>query len=69
MGKVEKGVVCSVSGCEDSADRSMSLEKARMSQDLDFKDPKKRIYLCKSHYKEWKKSTKSERETDRMRWD
>lgn len=69
MGKVEKGITCSVLGCDDSADRSMSLEKAKMSQDLDFEQTKKRVYLCRTHYKEWKKSTKSERETDRMRWD
>lgn len=69
MGKVEKGVNCSVSGCQDSADRSMSLTKAKMSTDLDFDNTKKRVYLCRSHYKDWKKSTKSDRETERMRWD
>ncbi|HEX5905246.1 MAG TPA: hypothetical protein VFY50_04295 [Candidatus Nitrosocosmicus sp.] len=69
MGKVEKGVNCSVNGCQDSADRSMSLTKAKMSADLDFDNTKKRVYLCKTHYKDWKKSTKSDRETERMRWD
>lgn len=69
MGKVEKGVSCSVNGCEDSADRSMSLTKAKMSPDLDFDSSKKRVYLCRNHYKDWKKSTKSDRETERMRWD
>jgi hypothetical protein len=69
MGKVEKGVNCSVSGCEDSADRSMSLTKAKMSPDLDLNNTKKRVYLCRNHYKDWKKSTKSDRETERMRWD
>jgi hypothetical protein len=69
MGKVEKGVSCSVKGCEESADRSMSLVKARMSQDLDFDNSKKRVFLCRTHYKDWKKSSKSDRETERMRWD
>jgi len=69
MGKVEKGVNCSVKGCEEAADRSMSLTKAKMSPDLDFDNTKKRIYLCKNHYKDWKKATKSDRETERLRWD
>ena len=47
----------------------MSLTKAKMSQDLDFDNSKKRVYLCKNHYKDWKKSSKSDRETERMRWD
>ncbi len=69
MGKVEKGITCSVLKCDEMADRSMSLMKAKMSQDLDFETSKKRVYLCKSHYKDWKKSSKSDRETERMRWD
>ncbi|MDQ4072943.1 MAG: hypothetical protein M3162_01425 [Thermoproteota archaeon] len=69
MGKVEKGVTCSVIGCDGSADRSMSLAKAKMSPDLDFDNSKKRVYLCREHYKDWKKSSKDDRETERMRWD
>ena len=68
MGKVEKGITCSVSRCDEMADRSMSLTKAKMSQDLDFDTTKKRVYLCKNHYKDWKKSSKGDRETERMRW-
>ena len=44
MGKVEKGITCSVLRCEESADRSMSLAKAKMSQDLDFDNSKKRVF-------------------------
>jgi hypothetical protein len=69
MGKVEKGIICSVLKCDESAERSMSLTKAKMSQDLDFDNSKKRVYLCKNHYKDWKKSSKSDRETERTRWD
>ena len=68
MGKVEKGITCSVLGCEESADRSMSLAKAKMSQDLDFDNSKKRVYLCRNHYKDWKKSSKEDRENERLRW-
>jgi hypothetical protein len=68
MGKVEKGITCSVLGCQESADRSMSLAKAKMSQDLDFDNSKKRVYLCRNHYKDWKKSSKNDRENARLRW-
>ena len=69
MGKVEKGIICSVLKCDESAERSMSLTKANMSHYLYFDNSKKRVYLCKNHYKDWKKSSKSDRETERMRWD
>jgi hypothetical protein len=67
MGRVEKGVKCSVEGCEQSAQRSMSGSKARMASDL-VVDSDKRVYLCKTHYKEWKKATKDDRENERARW-
>ena len=57
MGRVEKGVNCSVQGCEQSAQRSMSGSKARMASDL-VVNSDKRVYLCKTHYKEWKKADK-----------
>jgi hypothetical protein len=67
MGRVEKGVNCSVQGCEQSAQRSMSGSKARMAGDL-IVNSDKRVYLCKTHYKEWKKVTKDDRENERARW-
>jgi hypothetical protein len=47
----------------------MSRNKATMSADLDVDGTNKRVYLCKMHYKEWKKSTKEDRENERARWD
>ncbi len=67
MGRVDKGVNCSVQGCDESAQRSMSGSKARMASDL-VVDSAKRVYLCKTHYKEWKKATKEDRENERARW-
>src|SRR5215467_8662446 len=67
MGRVDKGVNCSVQGCDESAQRSMSGSKARMASDL-VVDSNKRVYLCKTHYKEWKKSTKEDRDNERARW-
>jgi hypothetical protein len=67
MGRVDKGINCSVQGCDQSAQRSMSGSKARMASDL-VVDSAKRVYLCKTHYKEWKKATKEDRENERARW-
>ena len=68
MGKINKGVNCSVQGCEEKGERSITSSKAQMASDLDLDMTSKRAYLCKSHYKEWKRATKEERENERARW-
>ena len=69
MGRVDKGVNCSIQGCDQTAQRSMSGSKASMALSLDLDSTSKRIYLCKAHYREWKKASKNERENERARWD
>ena len=68
MGRVDKGVNCSVSGCENPAERSISGSKASMASDLQVNTTNKRVYLCSPHYKDWKKATKEDRENERARW-
>lgn len=69
MGRIEKGVRCSIQGCDEEADRSMSESKVSMARDLVIESAtNKRVYLCKMHYKEWKKSTKEDRDNERARW-
>ncbi len=68
MGRVEKGVNCSVLNCDQSAERSISESKAKLATDLEFSFLNKRVYLCRNHYKEWKKESKDDRETERARW-
>jgi hypothetical protein len=68
MGRVDKGVNCSVNGCENSAERSISGSKASMASDLVVNTSNKRVYLCRQHYKDWKKATKEDRENERARW-
>jgi hypothetical protein len=68
MGRVDKGVNCSVQGCEQTAERSMSGNKVSMATDLVVDSSSRRVYLCREHYKEWKKSTKEDRENERARW-
>jgi hypothetical protein len=69
MGRIDKGVNCSIQGCSQTAQRSMSGSKASMALNLDLDSTSKRIYLCKAHYREWKKASKNERENERARWD
>jgi hypothetical protein len=54
MGKVSKGVTCDVEGCEEKAERSVSYTLASLSS-LKFKSSSRKVYLCKSHYKQFKK--------------
>ncbi|MEM3436983.1 MAG: hypothetical protein QXP55_00405 [Nitrososphaerales archaeon] len=66
MGKIQKGVKCSVVDCDSEAIRSLSRNKFSVP-DLKLKEGK-RVYLCEHHYKLWKKETKKLREIDRLRY-
>jgi hypothetical protein len=65
LGKVGKGVKCSVSGCGEEAVRSVSTEEATHAGLRVATGG--RSYLCKSHYKELKKKTKKDRQVERWR--
>lgn len=65
MGKVEKGVRCSVSSCEKDAVRSISAGKVTAAG-LKI-NTERRAYLCKEHYKEFKKATKKDRTLEKWR--
>ncbi|MEM3695941.1 MAG: hypothetical protein QXQ94_00345 [Candidatus Bathyarchaeia archaeon] len=66
MGRVDKGVKCSVSGCGGEAIRSLSAEKVR-STGLNVGSSERRAYLCKEHYKEYKKKTKKDKMLEKWR--
>jgi hypothetical protein len=68
MGRVDKGVSCSVQNCDKTAERSMSSSKVSMATDLILDSSNRRVYLCREHYKEWKKATKENRQNERARW-
>lgn len=56
---------CGVAGCEKEAERSIGLKQFAQSS-LKLKDPGARsAHLCKEHYKEFKKETKTSRELDK----
>jgi hypothetical protein len=65
MGRIEKGTKCSVSGCSNTALRSIAIEKAAKAG-LKV-GGSRRAYLCKDHYKELKKKTKKDRLIEKWR--
>lgn len=65
MGRVSKGAKCTVTGCEKDAIRSLPAEKVT-SAGLKVGEAR-RAYLCKEHYKEYKKGTKKERMLEKWR--
>jgi len=65
MGRVAKGIKCSVTGCSNDAIRSLPVDKVKTTQ-LKVGDVR-RAYLCKEHYKEFKKETKKDRTLEKWR--
>lgn len=66
MGRVDKGAKCTVSGCGKEAVRSISAEKVKAAGLRVGSE--KRAYLCKDHYKEFKKKTKKDKQLERWRY-
>jgi len=65
LGRVAKGVKCSVSGCSNDAVRSLQTDKVKKAG-LKVGESR-RTYLCKIHYKEFKKETKGDRTLEKWR--
>lgn len=66
MGKVSKGVKCSVIGCNESAVRSINKNKI-MNSDIKTTG-ERQVYLCRVHYKDLKKTSKKQDDIERIRW-
>jgi thymidine kinase len=65
VGRIDKGEKCSVCGKE--AARSLSADKVKASG-FSVGSADKRAYLCKDHYKEYKKKTKKDKTLDKWRY-
>jgi hypothetical protein len=65
LGRVAKGVKCSVIGCSNDAVRSLQTDKVK-NAGLKVGEARK-TYLCKEHYKEFKKETKKDRTLEKWR--
>ncbi|MDD3398014.1 MAG: hypothetical protein PHW93_00230 [Candidatus Methanomethylophilaceae archaeon] len=60
--------VCDVNGCEAESERSIAVKKV-IEAGLPLKNESiKKVQLCKQHYKEFKKTTKKDRELDKLGW-
>jgi hypothetical protein len=64
VGRISKGTKCSVAGCNEDAVRSVSGPKAKTAG-LNVEE--RRAYLCKEHYKEYKKGSKKDRQIEKWR--
>ena len=65
MGKISKGTTCSVKGCKEEAVRSIDIGRVKQAG-LDAEGAK-RAYLCKEHYKEYKKGNKKTDQIEKWR--
>jgi len=65
MGRISRGVKCSVEGCSNMAIRSLSADKVHAAG-LKISGGE-RAYLCKEHYKEFKKATKRDKIVEKWR--
>ena len=57
---------CSINACKMEAVRSLAADRVEQTG-LKIKG-EKRAYLCKQHYKEFKKRTKKDRKIERLKW-
>ncbi len=64
-----KKKTCDVRGCDEKKKKSVPIGKAKNKADLDVDADGTSAYLCKKHWKEFKKATKKEREMRRLSWD
>ena len=66
LGKVAKGMECSIVGCSNKAE--FSLSAGSVGKYLNVDKNVRRVYLCRIHYKEYKKASKRDRELERVRY-
>ena len=67
MGVISKGAKCNVEGCEKDGARSINTTKVE-NANLRVDSAGKKSVLCKEHYKEYKKESKSDRDLERARF-
>ena len=66
LGRVSKGEKCSVAGCKNDAIRSLPVDKVKQAG-LKVGEVR-RAYLCREHYKEYKKESKKDRTLEKWRY-
>ena len=66
MGRIRKGTNCSVKGCNEDAVRSLDIGRVKQTG-INVED-KRRAYLCKEHYREFKKGNKKIIQIEKWRY-
>ncbi len=65
LGRIGKGVTCSVKNCDKEAIRSLARDKVSCAG-LKVNEGR-RSYLCREHYKEYKKGSKKDKLLEKWR--
>ncbi len=65
---VEKVRKCDIEGCKEDAERSVSRKKVDKAEMGVSGDVSSSVHLCKKHYRELKKKTKTDRTYERLGW-
>lgn len=60
---------CDVKGCDGKKKKSVPAGKASKKAGLDIEAEGSNAYLCKKHWKDYKKATKEDREMRQIGWD
>ena len=61
---------CDVTDCNNESKRAVAYKKVEKAlTNLKFDKVKKRVHLCKEHYKQYKKATKTERTLETLTWE
>jgi len=72
LGRVDRGVNCSIVGCSNHAVRSLSyseFSKFASNAGLNIgSNVPRRVYLCEAHYKIFKKFLKKEKKYEKWRY-
>jgi len=69
MAREKEPEPCAVEGCGEPAARSLSAAKVKqVLPDLRIGDVGRRAHLCRTHYRQFRKKTKEERELERAAW-
>jgi hypothetical protein len=66
LGKISKGEKCSAKGCAKEAIRSLPIDDVT-SAGIEVQGTR-RVYLCRDHYKQYKKATKKDKMVDKWRY-
>ena len=58
--------VCDVQGCSNTAERSFNIKQVSKSGLQLKSNDLRQVHLCKEHYREFKKETKTSRDLDQV---